>query len=139
MNHETDVQAWIDYAEADRFSACRAFEGADYRDVALHCQQALEKIIKAIIVEQTGQPPPYIHNLRRLVGFVSDITIPQDVLDVLLHVNPHYRMARYPGLGDPVFYVQKNVQTLWEDTERVYKWFMNQLTLAQNKDSAEPD
>ena len=58
MNRETDVGAWLAYAEADRRSAHNAMQAADYRDVAFHRQQAIEKLLKAVIVRQTDQRPP---------------------------------------------------------------------------------
>jgi len=51
VNRETDVRAWLEYAEADRRSAYNAMRADDYRDVAFHCQQAVEKLLKAVIVQ----------------------------------------------------------------------------------------
>jgi len=79
MNRETDVRAWLEYAEADRRSAYNAMAAADYRDVAFHCQQVVEKLLKAVIVQQTGQRPPYQHNLWRLWQHISGIACPPDV------------------------------------------------------------
>jgi hypothetical protein len=41
MSREEDVQEWLAYAEADRRSAHNAMKMQDYRDAALHCQQAV--------------------------------------------------------------------------------------------------
>jgi hypothetical protein len=60
MNRKTDVREWLKYAEADRRSAYNAMRADDYRDVALHCQQIVEKLLKAVIVQQTHQRPPPI-------------------------------------------------------------------------------
>jgi len=52
VNPEADVRAWLDYAEADRRSARNAMAAADYRDVAFHYQQAVEKLLKMVYGER---------------------------------------------------------------------------------------
>jgi HEPN domain-containing protein len=64
MINETDVQEWLAYAEADRQAAEHLLESDDYMACAFHCQQAVEKLLKAIIVAETQKRPPYLHNLR---------------------------------------------------------------------------
>lgn len=128
MSRETDVRAWLEYAEADRRSAYNAMGADDYRDVAFHCQQAVEKLLKAVIVYRTGQPPPYVHNLRQLLDKVSDLSPSPDVIEAALVLNPHYRATRYPGVvDDPSFYVTQNIERLLERMEQVFQWVLNQL------------
>ena len=97
MNPEADVRAWLDYAEADRHSARNAMAAADYRDVAFHCQQAIEKLLKAVIVWQTEQRPLYSHNFWKLWQHISGLTCPPDIQEALAALNPHYFLSRYPG------------------------------------------
>jgi HEPN domain-containing protein len=61
-----DVLEWVAYAERDRRAARHLLESGDYEACALHCQQAVEKLLKAGIVSQTGERPPYEHNLWKL-------------------------------------------------------------------------
>ncbi len=126
MSRETDVRAWLEYAEADRRSAYNAMRAADYRDVAFHCQQAVEKLLKAVIVRQTGCRPPYLHNLWRLWQHISSITCPQDVQEALAALNPHYFLSRYPGVG--IEYDLTAAQELVERMERIWQW----LTMTVN-------
>lgn len=128
MNRETDVQEWLKYAEADRRSAYNAMQTDDYRDVAFHCQQAVEKALKALIVHRTHERPPYVHNLRELLSLVSDSTLPAPVIEAVLMINPHYRATRYPGVADDLdFYVAHNAERLLEQMEQVVRWVHDQL------------
>jgi HEPN domain-containing protein len=128
MNRETDVGAWLEYAEADRRSARHAMQAADFRDVAFHCQQAAEKALKALIVHQTAERPPYIHNLRELLSLLSDFAPPSSVVEAILALNPHYRATRYPGIADDLdFYGVENAERLLEQMELVSKWVLGQL------------
>ncbi len=125
---ETDVQSWLAYAEADRRSAYNAMEMSDYRDVAFHCQQAVEKLLKAAIVYQTDQRPPYVHNLREILSRLSDFDPPTPVVEAVLVINPHYRATRYPGVVDDLdFYVASNAERLLEKMEQVFQWMGDQL------------
>ena len=97
MSQADDVQQWIAYAEADRLAAEHLFDSGDYSICAELCQQMLEKIVKALIVSRTGERPAYEHNLKKLAAEIPDI--PDSIVEILLNVSPHYRMARYPGLA----------------------------------------
>ena len=128
MNRETDVRAWLEYAEADRRSAYNAMGADDYRDVAFHCQQAVEKALKAVIVYRTGQRPPYVHNLRQLLDQLLDLAPPPVVVEAVLVLNPHYRATRYPGVADDLgFYVDRNAERLLGYMEQVFQWVLDQL------------
>ncbi len=128
MSRETDVGAWLEYAEADRRSAHHAMQAADYRDVAFHCQQAAEKALKALIVAQTTERPPYIHNLRELLSLLSDFAPPSSVVEAILALNPHYRATRYPGVVDDLnYYEVESAKRLLEQMELVSKWVLDQL------------
>ncbi len=128
MNRETDVGAWLEFAEADRRSAHNAMQAADYRDVAFHCQQAAEKALKALIVYQTAERPPYIHNLRELLSLLADFAPPSLVVEAILVLNPHYRATRYPGVADDLaFYGVENGERLLEQMDLVSTWVLEQM------------
>ena len=128
MNRETDVREWLRYAEADRRSAYNAMRADDYRDVALHCQQIVEKLLKAVIVQQTHQRPPYLHNLWQLWQHISGITCPPDIQEALAALNPHYFLSRYPGMD--IEYDLEAAQEILERMERVWKWLTETANLS---------
>jgi len=128
VNREADVRAWLEYAEADRRSAYNAMGAEDYRDVAFHCQQAVEKALKALIVHRTQQCPPYVHNLRQLLNQVLDLAPPLVVVEAVLKINPHYRATRYPGVADDLsFYVVQNAEDLLAQMEQVFRWILHRI------------
>ena len=129
MNPEADVRAWLDYAEADRRSARNAMAAADYRDVAFHYQQAVEKLLKAVIVQQTDQRPLYSHNFWKLWQHISGLTCPSDVQEALAALNPHYFLSRYPGVD--VEYDLGAAREIMERMERVWQWFMENVNLLE--------
>ena len=63
--------------------------------VAFHCQQAVEKALKAII-EEENLPLPKTHDLGRLLGILRQsvhFEVDEDQLDIL---NQVYVSGRYP-------------------------------------------
>ena len=128
MSLETDVLAWLKYAEADRRSARNAMAAADYRDVAFHCQQAVEKLLKAVIVQQTGQRPLHSHNLWKLWQHISGVACPPDVQAAMAALNPHYFLSRYPGMG--VEYDLEAAKELVERMERIWQWLTRTVNLS---------
>jgi HEPN domain-containing protein len=61
------IKNWIALADYDLDTAGAMLKTGRYLYVAFCCQQAVEKLLKAIYVKQTGQTPPYIHSLMRLI------------------------------------------------------------------------
>ena len=127
MSSETDLESWLKFAESDRRAAESLFVSGDYSVCAEMCQHILEKIIKALVISQTGKRPPYEHNLKILADEVKGVAIPSRIIDVLLKVSPHYRLARYPGFGDLSVYTHDYTQGLLKDSIEVYEWFLQQI------------
>jgi HEPN domain-containing protein len=128
VSREADVGAWLEYAEADRRSVHHAMQAADYRDAAFHCQQAIEKLLKAVIVRQTGQRPLYAHNLWRLWQSISGVALSPDIEEALAALNPHYFLSRYPIME--VEYDLEAARELLERMEHVWQWFTETVNLS---------
>ena len=129
MSREEDVEEWLAYAEADRKSAHNAMKMRDYRDAALHCQQAVEKLLKTVIVAQTGKRPPYQHDLRTLLRKVRGLSIPEELARRISDLDIHYMGTRYPGVVDLEFYTEENVTELMAWMEKVFQWFLTNTDL----------
>jgi HEPN domain-containing protein len=127
VNQEANVRVWLEFAEADRRSAYNAMKAADYRDVAFHCQQAIEKLLKAVIVWQTDQRPLYSHNLWKLWQCISGIALPPDLEETLAALNPHYFLSRYPIID--IEYDLATAQEILERMERIWQWLTETLNL----------
>ena len=63
---EKIVKNWVALADYDLKTAEAMFQGGRYIYVAFTCQQAIEKMFKALYVKEKKQTPPYIHNLLKL-------------------------------------------------------------------------
>jgi HEPN domain-containing protein/predicted nucleotidyltransferase len=87
---------WIREAEDDSRSAQLLVEHGHYRAACIHSQQAVEKALKALLLEK-GQRPPRTHNLIVLLGLVGEVGFQVMMpTDDAVFLNNVYR-GRYPS------------------------------------------
>lgn len=61
---EPETQEWLDMSDIDLEMAAAGLERGLYAPCVFHCQQAVEKLLKAMWVGSfRDQPPPRTHNL----------------------------------------------------------------------------
>ncbi|MBI3398608.1 MAG: HEPN domain-containing protein [Deltaproteobacteria bacterium] len=114
-----EIQKWIDIAQEDLEVARELFKSGRYLYSAFFCQQAVEKIFKAIISFKTNEEPPYIHDLVMLAekaGF-------HGVKEKLKMLTLHYIKARYDEERKNLPAHKKTVcRELLSFAEEVLKW-----------------
>ena len=93
------VEEWIHFVEADIKAIKKLIEDPSLSQIAaFHCQQAVEKLFKALI-EDKLEKTPKIHDLGKLYGMILDndpgINIQIDE-NVLSEINDVYIDTRYP-------------------------------------------
>jgi HEPN domain-containing protein len=59
---EKIIQNWLALAEYDLKTAQAMLQTERFLYVAFACQQAMEKLLKAVYVKEKNQTPPYTHN-----------------------------------------------------------------------------
>lgn len=122
---------WVEIAEYDLETARAMLDTKRFLYVAFMCHQVAEKVLKACIVDVTGEVPPYTHNLRRLAdesgiyGSMSDEQ--KDLLDALEPLNIE---ARYPTCKESLSrrLDQEFSESLLRETERLYRWIRGKLS-----------
>jgi len=88
---------WFKIAEYDLETADAMYKTKRYLYVGFMCHQCIEKALKGIYVAINNEAPPRIHNLARLLEIIElDKSIPKDLLDFVLTLNPLNIAARYP-------------------------------------------
>jgi HEPN domain-containing protein len=87
------AEPWWRQAEADLRTAEVSWQAGLYYAVSWFAQQAAEKGLKALYVEQHQRVPPYTHDLKLLAGLV---TAPPSVETDIIALVPAFDMARYP-------------------------------------------
>lgn len=131
MTHQDAIQFWLNSCLDDLKTAKAMFAAKRYNYTMFMCQQSLEEILKAVIVTQTNQQPPFLHDLIILSRKIK-LEIPQQIYNNLNNINPHYIIARYkPQRFNPKIYNQLTAKKTIKFTEVTIKWFIKKTGLKE--------
>jgi HEPN domain-containing protein len=121
------VEEWIYFAEADIRSIKKLMEDPTLRQIAaFHCQQAIEKLLKAILEDRKTKTPK-IHDLSKLYGMIIDIEPKIDIEideNILSEINDVYIDTRYPpdlGLIPSGMPTEETISRFIEEIENIHK------------------
>lgn len=128
MTPEEKVEHWLDIAEYDLETASAMQNSGRYLYTVFTCQQALEKLLKAIHIQQKGAEAPRTHNLIYLLGLVN---LPQraEHLQTMTNLNTYYVEGRYPAYKQKLSQMldKKTAETFLNETQEIFKWLKSQL------------
>jgi len=121
-----EVRGWLVKATQD-WSAVKMLMAASTplpAIAAFHCQQAVEKTLKAFLVYQQT-PFEKVHDLRTIVRCCceSDSTFEQ-LLEVVEPLNIYAVVVRYPGPSDPTI---EQVRRAMHAVEHTWKFVAKRL------------
>jgi HEPN domain-containing protein len=121
------TKKWLEFAKEDLKNAKILLKEKSYRGSSWHCHQAIEKILKAVIIEKRKRAKK-IHDLVKLLED-SGIKLPEDLLSFLEELNLHYLPSRYPDIYDQLkeIYRPKNIQKVFKLTKVLFLWLRNHL------------
>ena len=119
---------WAERAQYDLDTADVMFKAGRYLYVLFCCQQAVEKVLKALIVKRTGELPPRIHNLPRLAEVAGLETVHEQVR-FMGELSSYYIQSRYPeemkAMGSAVS--QELAREVLGKTEQTITWVLSIL------------
>ena len=129
MTKEENLKFWLNSCFDDLDTAKAMLAARRYNYAMFMCQQALEELLKAVIVIQTNDHPPYLHDLIILSKKIS-LKIPKHIYKNLRDINPHYIVARYkPQRFDVKVYNLSAAKKTVKDTEGIIKWLTEKMEL----------
>lgn len=127
---EKVIKNWLSLAEYDLQTAKAMFITNRYLYVAFTCQQAIEKLLKAIYVKEKNETPPYTHNLIKLVSLVSiSSIIDEDKIRFIEILNSYYIESRYTEEIDELSQIltKERTKEILSETERVFLWLKEKI------------
>ena len=122
---EKIIKNWIALSEYDLKTAEAMLAARRYIYVAFMCQQAIEKILKAVYVQEQKKTPPYTHNLSRLVELLSlSDHMSSAQKEFLEKLNYYYLESRYSEDLAELSHVltEQDSVLLLKETEEIYQW-----------------
>ncbi len=127
MKLQEKVEHWLDIAEYDLETAAAMQNSQRYLYTVFMCQQAVEKLLKALYLQQKGEEAPRTHNLAYLFNALNLPDAPD--ADIFSTLNAYYIKGRYPSYKRKLSQMldKQTSQNLLNRSEEVFKWLKSQL------------
>jgi HEPN domain-containing protein len=94
---DEEFEYWLEASDIDMQAADATFKQGLFSSCVFHCQQSVEKKLKAILA-YSGKPK-FTHSLTNLMEMlVEPENIPDEIRDALSDLDLHYTQSRYPGI-----------------------------------------
>jgi HEPN domain-containing protein len=121
-------QQWADQAQYDFETGRAMLETGRYLYVLFCCQQAVEKVLKAVIAKRTGEMPPRVHNLVRLAEHAG-VNANAAQSELMHELSRYYVETRYP---DQIAEIAPDLsrdmaEEILGRTERLMQWLSSIL------------
>ena len=122
------VEMWIEHARYDMESATVMLSADRHIYVMFFCQQAIEKALKAVIMDRTKKAAPRTHNLTKLVA-LAGVEADQSQIDLMSELSSFYVQSRYPetleSTLEPVG--REQAETLHDRSKEMLEWLLLML------------
>ena len=118
------VSHWLERANYDLETARAMLDAKRYLYVAYMCQQAIEKLLKAIIAQHGKENLP-IHNLNRLAELAElRRELAAEQVDLLAELTAYNIEARYGDYKESLSEVVdfQKAKTLYAQTQDLFQW-----------------
>lgn len=90
-----ETKNWLDMVDYDLMTARQMLDTDRHVYVIFMCHMAIEKILKAIVCEETNKVPPRTHDLIYLTG-LGKVKLNSNLLDFIGIINNAGIVTRYP-------------------------------------------
>ena len=122
-----DAELWWIQAKRDYRTAQNCHRSRDYYASVFFCHQAVEKAMKAAIVQNLRELPPRSHNLTELCDALD---MPRKFRAFFMELTPEYVITRYPdAAGGPIesLYDGHISRRILDRTKEVLSWVSKRL------------
>ncbi len=134
MKKNTLIEYWVDTANRDYRTMLNLYESKDYHWSLFIGHLVIEKLLKAIYVNNIDDNPPRIHDLLRLADRAQIHTTEEqkDILDLITTFNIN---ARYPDYNQNFYkkcdynFTRKNIEIIKE----MRIWLLSLIEKEQKK------
>lgn len=95
---DEEFQNWLEASQIDEQAARSLFQVQNFPACVFHCQQAVEKLLKALIA-RSGKIK-FTHSLVNLCEIIEECTgsnLPANIREAMNELDFHYAASRYPG------------------------------------------
>lgn len=120
---EKTIGYWLESAAYDLETGKTLLRSKKYPYALFFGHLAVEKVLKALVVKQTGDHAPFTHSLVMLAG-KSALEIPETMVDQLAEFMEFHTEARYPDAKMDFYQkcTKEFAQEKFKEIKEVYTW-----------------
>lgn len=120
------AKTWLNFAKSDFESALYLFNGARYpQAIYLGCQ-SLEKLLKAVQIELTKNPPKKTHRLENL-AIKTGLKFTKTQIENLTELSKIYGKIRYPDVSQSFYNTKSKAEPIFKKIKNLYLWTIEKL------------
>lgn len=136
MNVSEIVAYWLDSAEDDWPVVIHLFASGDYHYALFFAHLHVEKLLKALVVEATGEHAPRTHNLL-ILAQRAGVTLSEERREQLVRVTAYNLETRYPEDRASLRgrYSKQYTETEIDTIREVGLWLKSQLQQSRPPES----
>lgn len=127
MRMKPEAKLWVSLANDDFQNAALLWENHRYGATIFFSQQAVEKILKAYVIEYCDRVPTKTHRIERLLEEAKLVLDFEPVVDIA-ELSKAYIRVRYPDLNQSYYRRREKVEPLFLVAKKVYIWVKNKFT-----------
>ncbi len=130
MDKSRKIEYWLDIAQYDMDTARTMHENGRYLYSVFMCQQATEKILKAIHIQKFNQEAPMTHNIIYLASLLELELLPAQS-ETTSTLTTYYIEGRYPSYKKKLSALvdSEKSHALLKQTEDLFQWLKSLLKL----------
>jgi HEPN domain-containing protein len=124
-----EVIDWFKQAKADLKTAENCLKSRDYYASVFFSQQAAEKSLKALYINEKRELPPRTHSL---IGIGRTFQAPANITSALRELSPEYIITRYPNAayGIPAdLYDEEKAKDRLKKAKVIMQWVKKRLKI----------
>lgn len=121
-----EAQNWLNLAQEAYEDCLCLFSGARHPAAVYSIGQAVEKILKAALIEKTDQPVSKTHDLESLARKTT-LEFSPTQYQQLRDLRKHYMKVRYRDFSQTVYNTKAKVQPILEQGKKMYLWILTKL------------
>jgi len=128
MDKKEHTEYWLNSAEHDLDVAETLFQNEKHDWCLFIGHLVIEKILKAFYVRDTGESPPWIHNLLSL-SENTNLSLSDEQKQLLAKINNFNVEARYPDQKYSFYKVctQEFTKEYFSKIKELYQWLLSQI------------
>lgn len=122
-----EVKNWLAQAKDDLKKAEDNFKASHLDGAAFFCQQSIEKALKALLIQTSGNFPK-IHDIVALARMTN---APPDVVNKCKKINPYYTETRYPDFSKTIpakAFSKEEIEEVIKLSKEALNWIEKSLT-----------